>query len=187
MCYFFFFSETEWYFPCLKEAKSSHAWSWTDLKMNFLVQSRKTNPDPPCPQIRHVLSVGLGAISYGIAANRGNFILMHPVLVPEPQGRSQPLVLHKQEEESYRGGGDLLFTVCLSLKRYCQVFFPCYCTEFEKLERIICSQGQLQQLCRIRGLLESIWSGDLCCPGTAERRLSLSEANYSPCSSRAVP
>lgn len=116
--------------------------------MNFLVQSRKTNPDPPCPQIRHVLSVGLGAISCGIAANRGNFILAHPVLVPEPPGRSQPLVLHKQEEESYRGGGDLLFTVCLSLKRYCQIFFPCYCTEFEKLERTTCSQGQLQQFFR---------------------------------------
>lgn len=80
--------------------------------MNFLVQSRKTNPDTPCPQIRHVLSVGLGAISYGIAANRGNFILTHPVLVPEPQGRSQPLVLHKQEEESYRGGGDPCASLC---------------------------------------------------------------------------
>lgn len=119
--------------------------------MNFLVQSRKTNPDTPCPQIRHVLSVGLGAISYGIAANRGNFILTHPVIVPEPQGRSQPLVLHKQEEESYRGGGDLLFTVCLSLKRYCQVFFLCYCTEFEKLERTVCSQGNFSSSAGSRG------------------------------------
>lgn len=63
----------------VNEARSSRA-SFKD-ELSSLV--KKQTQTLPAARIRKGLSVALGLISSGIAANRGNFLLAHPVLVYE--------------------------------------------------------------------------------------------------------